>query len=149
MIWIGIIIGILVSELFCLCVFLATGENEDKGIAAGAGIMYFIVLCIATLLRFIHTKIRRAKYKALVMCPDGVVRYADSNWDNSEIGYKRECDGFRFAESELFVDYREEWDKDEFCKSMCLDYYHMNVRYAPKTVWSKFEKLDWNKDYNV
>lgn len=135
--WLGIFIGLFVQSLLTIFSLAALDDRKENFAIALGGFVVWIWFGVQFAYAFIVRTIRRNKYKALVACPDGKIRYINSNKAND---FFDEHEDYGFACFNKFAQ-QEGWKIDDWDKKQRLDDW-ANVRYAPKKVWSRYEKLE-------
>lgn len=129
------ILGFLLMSLFSFFAVLAFDNESDKlGMILSGPITWALVSCF-----FFLTKTRDyfkfCNVRSLLVCPDGQIRYINDKKADTMVG----CIDKEYR----FPDFRQhpEWDVNDWAKHFRSFRDHGNVRYAPKKVWSQYEKI--------
>lgn len=85
--------------------------------------------------------IHNAKYKALISCPDGKIRYINRN---KALQFVVANDGYDFTDFRKHSQ-EEGWNKDDWNEKY-IDHDLPSTLYAPKSVWKRYEKIKKQKD---
>ena len=135
------ILGSLLMSLFSFFAILAFDNESDKlGVILSGPIAWIVVL-----LFFFLTKLKKYfkfhNVRSLLICPDGVIRYINDRKADIMLS----CIDREYT----FPDFYDnpEWDANDWAKDFRPFHDYGNVRYAPKKVWSKYEKIS-EQEYN-
>lgn len=129
------VLGFLLMSLFSFIGLLLFDNNkEDIGVIFSGPVSWIVVLIC-----WIDRKLRRyfkfRSVRSLLVCPDGWIRYIDNKKADIMCGCADKK--YRFPDFEQ----HPEWDVNEWAKHFRLLRDCGNVRYAPKKVWSMYEKI--------
>lgn len=114
-------------------------NSEDKTILICGG--PFVWLWCGTIAFYDNFRkwYRRARYKALVICPDEKIRWCESKkLDDIEDMTGYGCATKLVSEDD---DIMEKYLRDKFSARAMYDKKTPNVRYAPPSVWRKYESV--------
>lgn len=128
------ILGFLLMSVFSFIGLLLFDNNkEDIGIIFSGPVSWIVVLVC-----WIDSKLRRylkfRNVRSLLVCPDGWIKYID----DKKADTMRGCVDRKYDFPDF--DNHPEWDANDWAKHF-VNFRCGNVRYAPKKVWSQYEKI--------
>lgn len=136
--WIfGFIAGICVMSFFALMAVIAADGGHEVAMVVLCGPVAWLWVGVLKIIRLIKSSIKHSRFKALLVCPDGEIRYVDSHKAQGVVDsekYKYRFVPFKALHSDV-----QQWPK-EYRTTLGNDAVG-NVRYCPKSVWSQFEKI--------
>lgn len=132
----GFILGIIIMSIFTLISIIMIDNGKENIALIFAGSAMWIWLLIIQIAKKLKKTIKGSKYKSLIICPDGQIRYR-SCFNTDE--FIETHDGYSFAhfsEYSLNENWKiEDWDSKYICCGIG------NVRYAPRVVWKRYERI--------
>lgn len=135
------ILGILLMSLFSFLAILAFDNELGKlGLALSGPISWVVVLLLFCLSK-VKDYLKFHNVRSLLICPDGEIRYIKDRKADTMCN----CIDKKYS----FPDFYDnpEWDANDWAKDFRPFHDYGNVRYAPKKVWSKYEKIS-EQEYN-
>lgn len=138
------LLGILVMSIIST-VFTVISENSshEELTLVACGPAGLVLLAIVQSILTISKMRKHIMFKALVLCPDGQIRYVDSNKEFDYFVY--EAEGYDRIVWTADLAEKEKWDINDWPKTRrCGD--SASLRYTPKKVWKRYEKLNKSID---
>ena len=108
--------------------------SEENVMIISCGPIGWLFVCILNLVAFISTKTKHLRYKSMLVCPDGKIRYCDYNLYDEY----RELEGYSYVDEKRFKS--EGWNNKDW-KPIYRFLDVASTRYAPKKVWKNYEKI--------
>ena len=108
--------------------------NEDNIMIISCGPVGWLFVGIINLIELINKKTKHLRYKSMLICPDGKVRYCDYDYADEYC----ELEGYSFVNRERFL--QEGWNRK------CWNKYYWfedvaNTRYVPRKIWKNYEEI--------
>lgn len=141
---VGFIAGVCIMSLFALFAVVAADEGNETLMIILCGPVGWLWVGVLKIIRCIKLTVKHSRFKALLICPDGQVRYINSNKAQTLV----DCEEYEYR-FVRFVDLNTkatEWPK-EYQTTLGKDTVG-NVRYCPKSVWKKYEEIS-KEDYKL
>lgn len=136
MFWWGLLAGIIIMSAFSLVALSAIDDQQESLAYFCAGPVAWVIVLVAGGYDLIRSAIHRRFYKALVVCPDGKIRYIDSSKVDNLLENE---EGYCFPRFNEYAK-KEGWCIDDWRKED-VTYKIASMRYAPSKVWKRYEKL--------
>lgn len=124
-------------SIFALVSLFMMDNGKEELAVVFAGVVAWLWFCMVKFAEAINKTVKGYKYKSLLICPDGKFRYR-SCYKTDE--FLEEHDGYSFAK---FSEYaaKEGWKLEEwnlaYVRGDCG-----NMRYTPRSVWKRYDKIN-------
>jgi hypothetical protein len=140
--YLGIIYGICIMSVFAMVAVMLADSGHEKLAIAFCGPAAWLWVGFIQAIRGIRIAIRHKRFKALLRCHDGEIRYIDSRKAQTMIECEdREYDFVKFDEINVKA---TRWPKEY--RTTLGSQTVGNMRYCPKSVWKKYEAIS-KEDY--
>lgn len=138
MIWIGILIGVVVTSFLSTTLIIISDEVESSSISnflleIASGPIGWLIILVSIIYKRVKRLFSNFYYHSVLLCPDGKIRHCRT----TETDYWKETMNYEwpdpFPEKEEQKKYWSKKYKEEFCP--------VSRRYVPRPVWKNYEEL--------
>lgn len=127
-------LGVCFMSAFAVDGVLLCDKDKRWGIFFFGPCMW--VVMIGALLQSLVKELCMSRFRALIICPDGMIRWCKSKNVEAIINLD---EGYRFVDQERLKE--EGWESKVWPKKF-RDGSYMSPRYVPRIVWETYEPID-------
>ena len=133
----NIILGVCIMSCFSMLAVLMADSGHEKMAIVFCGPAAWAWMGVLKLIDVIKNIIKRKKFKSLVLCPDNIIRYIDSN--KVDILFACKDREYKFASFECLGVQATRWPKEY--RTTLGKQTVGSMRYCPKSVWKRYEEI--------